>query len=160
MSTLYIMCGIPGSGKTYFANHYLPAKVVVSRDKIRYSMIQDNENYFDHEPEVFKQFASVLAQHLQHFDSVAADATHLNIWSRKKLTNAIDRMYSDYRIVYVVCDPSLQVCLYRNSKRKGRERVPDSIVRDMATKFAPPNENYKLEDRRAVGVWHITGEPA
>ena len=123
-------------------------------------MLGDDDNYFDREQEVFAEFVKVLVNHLKHFNTVAADATHLTIISRKKLTNAIDKYIKDYRIVYVVCAPSLQVCLYRNSKRKGRERVPDSIVKEMYFKFTPPvNDAYKLEDKRAVGVWWINGEP-
>ena len=160
MSTLYIMCGIPGSGKTYFANHFLPADVVVSRDNIRFTMLKENEDYFAKEPAVFNEFVRVLAQHLQHFNTVVADATHINIWSRKKLTNAIDKYFKDYRIVYVVCAPSLQVCLYRNNKRNGRTCVPEKVIREMFDKFHPPiMDQYKLEDNRAVGVWWITGEP-
>ncbi len=160
MPTLYIMCGIPGSGKTYFARNFLHADVTVSRDKIRFMMLDDNEDYFDKEQEVFKEFVKTIVHHLHYFDTVVADATHLNVWSRKKLTNAIDKYITDYRIVYVVCAPSLQVCLYRNSKRTGRSRVPDAIVKEMADKFQPPvTDAYKLEDSRAVGVWWINGEP-
>lgn len=160
MSTLYIMCGIPGSGKSYFARNCLNADVVVSRDIIRYSMIGDRDKYFDHEREVFDQFVRILAHHLQHFNTVVADATHINIYSRRKLTAAIDKIYSDYRIVYVVCAPSLQVCLYRNNKRTGRELVPEKIVKEMHEKFtAPVFDGYKLEDKRAVGIWWINGEP-
>ena len=160
MPTLYIMCGIPGSGKTYFAQNFLRADVTVSRDNIRFMMLDDNEQYFDHEAEVFNEFVKILVHHLHHFETVVADATHLNIWSRKKLTNAIDKYITDYRIVYVVCAPSLQVCLYRNNKRTGRARVPEKIVKEMADKFHPPViDAYKLEDERAVGVWWIYGEP-
>lgn len=160
MPTLYIMCGVPGSGKTYFANHFLNAEVVVSRDNVRFSMLGETDNYFDHEHEVFKEFVRIIVHHLQHFNTVVADATHINIHSRRKLTAAIDKFITDYRIVYVVCAPSLQVCLYRNSKRTGRARVPDAIVKELYEKFTPPvSDNYKLDDKRAVGVWWINGEP-
>lgn len=160
MPTLYIMCGIPGSGKTYFAQNYLHANVTVSRDNIRFMMLDDNEQYFDHEAEVFNEFVKILVHHLHHFETVVADATHLNVWSRKKLTNAIDKYITDYRIVYVVCAPSLQVCLYRNNKRTGRACVPEKIVKEMFDKFHPPvTDAYKLEDERAVGIWWINGEP-
>lgn len=160
MPTLYIMCGIPGSGKSYFAHNFLHADVVVSRDKIRFSMLDDRENYFDHETEVFNEFVRIIAHHLQHFNTVVADATHITIGSRRKLTAAIDKIYKDYRIVYVVCAPSLQVCLYRNNKRTGRSRVPESVIKEMFYKFTPPvYDEYKLEDKRAVGIWWINGEP-
>lgn len=160
MPTLYIMCGIPGSGKTYFAHNFLHAEVVVSRDNIRFMMLDNNEKYFDHEPEVFNEFVKTIVHHLRHFNTVVADATHINMWSRKKLTNAIDKYITEYRIVYVVCAPSLQVCLYRNSKRTGRANVPEKIVKEMFDKFHPPVvDAYKLEDERAVGVWWLYGEP-
>ena len=52
MKTLYIMCGAPASGKTWFAKHNLcngPGWYYVSRDEVRFSLLKDDEDYFSRE---------------------------------------------------------------------------------------------------------------
>ena len=55
---LALMVGIPGSGKTTFAKkfckyfHY----TYISRDDIRFSKIEDKDDYFDKESLVFTEF--------------------------------------------------------------------------------------------------------
>ena len=49
--TLYLMSGIPASGKSTYA-HKLAEKtgaVYISRDEIRFSLLKDEEDYFTHE---------------------------------------------------------------------------------------------------------------
>lgn len=153
MSRLYIMCGIPGSGKTYLANKYLKNNNVryISRDEIRFSIIKENEEYFSHEKEVFKKFAEAVAQALINGFDAIADATHLNRISRDKLIRAIDQYTTDYTIEYVVADAPLDLCMKRNASREGRARVPDVIMYRMAKSF----EDITNEERTAPRVWGI-----
>lgn len=110
MKTLWIMVGIPGSGKTYFAKHNLmqgPGWWYVSRDEIRYSLVKENEEYFSKETEVFEQFISKIKAGLDEegIYNVIADATHLNIKSRQKLINALHR--NNIQIIPVVMQTDL-----------------------------------------------------
>ena len=52
---LYLMCGIPGSGKSHWAKGVKDA-VIVSRDAIRFNLLKDGEDYFAHEDEVVETF--------------------------------------------------------------------------------------------------------
>lgn len=151
MPRLFIMCGIPGSGKTYLANKYLKNNNVryISRDEIRFSIIKENEEYFSHEKEVFKKFAEAIAQTLINGFDAIADATHLNHFSRDKLIRAIDQYITDYTIEYVVADASLDLCMKRNASREGRARVPDVIMYRMAKSF----EDITNDERAAPRVW-------
>ena len=57
--TLYILIGVPGVGKSYFAKKKLmegPGWKYISRDEIRYSLLKEGEDYFSHENEVFEKF--------------------------------------------------------------------------------------------------------
>lgn len=158
MPRLYIMCGIPGSGKTYLANKYLKNNDIryVSRDEIRFSMVKEDEEYFSHEREVFKKFAGTIAQTLVDGFDVIADATHLNRISRDKLIRAIDQYTTDYTIEYVVADAPLDLCMKRNASREGRARVPDVIMYRMAKSF----EDITNEERtapRVLGMFHWNG---
>ena len=47
--TLYIISGIPGSGKDYFLNKYFGNSSnvkIISRDVIRFSLIENNDEFF------------------------------------------------------------------------------------------------------------------
>ena len=46
MSKMYMVIGAPGCGKsTYIQNHLKENEIVISRDKIRFSMLNDNDEY-------------------------------------------------------------------------------------------------------------------
>ena len=49
------MVGCPGSGKSTWAKKHLPDTYYVSRDEVRFSLLQDGEDYFSHEKEVFNK---------------------------------------------------------------------------------------------------------
>ena len=60
MKTLLLMCGAPGSGKTYWAKKAMglqggeiPIKYF-SRDEVRFEMVPEDEEYFSKEDAVFK----------------------------------------------------------------------------------------------------------
>lgn len=151
MPILYMLCGPSASGKSTWAYNFINKNSqkdvrYVSRDEIRFSLLKENENYFAHEKQVFKKFADIIIQTLVDGFDVIADATHLNIFSRKKLTNAIDKFYTDYQIIYVIFDIPLQKIFERNKQRIGLARVPDETLEKMYRDFLPPTH----EDNREI----------
>ena len=48
---LYIMCGIPGCGKSWYATHNMVKDNVayISRDSIRFNMLNAEDDYFSKE---------------------------------------------------------------------------------------------------------------
>lgn len=156
MPILYILCGPSASGKSTWAHNFINKNSqkdirYVSRDEIRFSLLKEDENYFAHEKQVFKKFVSTITQTLVDGFDVIADATHLNIFSRKKLTNAIDKIYTDYQIIYVIFDISLQKILERNKQRIGLARVPDDVLERIYRDFSPPiHEDNREIDRCTV----------
>lgn len=138
---LMIMVGIPGSGKSTFARNYIENEtsvptVWVSRDEIRYSLISDKDEYFAKEKEVFKIFVKKINTALALGKNVIADATHLNVPSRKKLLSNIT--IPNIQIEACVMDTSLQECLNNNEKRSGRARVPQETILRMFHQFEYP----------------------
>ena len=152
---LYIMCGCSGSGKSTWAHEFIKNNDVryVSRDEIRLSLIKDNEEYFSHEKEVFRHFANIITQTLVDGFDVIADATHLTINSRKKLTNAIDRLFTNYTIIYVWINTPLDICLARNAKREGLAHVPENVLINMYNTMKCPSLE---EDSRAFSINDVT----
>ena len=153
--TLYVMIGVPGSGKSTWARNCEQQNEDtrwISRDEIRFSMLGPDDEYFVREKDVYKKFAGTIAQTLvDGFDAIA-DATHLNESSRAKLFRAIDRTYSDYNIKCVVCNPGLEICLLRNAVRQGRCKVPDSVIEDMYETFELPTME---EDERIDEIIYV-----
>lgn len=138
--TLVIMCGIAGSGKDYEIEHnaifnesFKGSLTVVSRDKVRLSILKEGEHYFSHEKEVFREFVDQICEGLKiENNTVIANATHLNPISRKKLISAIDNKFGkDYDIVCFAIIRNVDIALMFNRERSGRARVPDETIQEM-----------------------------
>jgi len=155
MPILYIMCGPSGCGKTTWAMKFMKEHEdirYVSRDEIRFELVDPNESYFSREKEVFRRFANTIRQTLVDGFDVIADATHLNEFSRRKLTQAIDMYFKDYEIVYVSFNVSADTCIEHNANRVGRANVPETVIRNMCRDFRAPSIE---EDERAKEVIEV-----
>lgn len=154
MATLYILCGPSGSGKSTWARNFIQEHEIcyISRDDVRLSIIKDDEDYFSHEKEVFKKFVQGIAVTLQEGKSIIADATHLNMFSRCKLMQALDMYTRDYDIVFVVFNTDVETCIERNKERTGRRNVPENVIRNMCRDFRHPTMD---EDDRVKEIIEV-----
>ena len=137
--TLYLMSGIPASGKSTYARKLAASNgaVYISRDEIRFAVLKDNEDYFSHEDEVYDLFIMNIQEALDGGNNCIADATHLSMSARTKILNRLN--LAGVKIVLIIMDTPLAVCLERNAKRAGRARVPDSAIKKMWLNFKSPN---------------------
>ena len=144
MSKLYLMAGAPGSGKTYWATHHLTENdKYISRDEIRFSMLEDEDDYFARENEVFDEFIKQINNSLMIYDNVFADATHLNFASRNKTISRIHVPVDEINVVFL--DTSLNMCIKRNAQRTGRKFVTETVIKNMyrSIKFPEKEEGIK-----------------
>lgn len=145
--TLWMMVGIAGSGKTYFAKHNLmngPGWWYVSRDEIRFSLVKEDEDYFSKETEVFNTFINKIKQGInaEGIYNIVADATHFTKGSRAKLIKALKT--DDLQIIPVVIKADLINVLKQNAQRVGRACVNESVIKRMAGQFEDPaSDNFK-----------------
>ena len=138
---IYMMCGIPGSGKsTYIQNKMRETELYwCSRDNVRFSLLKDNEDYFSHEDEVFEKWIKEINIAIEKNDKdIYIDATHLNAAARKKV---LFRLPRQTEVTYLYFDVPLEVCLERNSHREGRAYVPETVIINMHNRLTKPSEN-------------------
>lgn len=137
MQRLYVMCGPSASGKSTWAAS--SGAHVVSRDRIRFSLMREGDGYFDHEDQVLALFCAEVSLGLARGADVVADATHLDRKSRSKLFKGIAIDRDRVEVVSVHVRAALEECLRRNSRRKGLERVPDEVLVDQFRRWIRPS---------------------
>lgn len=162
MGKLVILVGAPGSGKSTFAEKFkdrIGSKYcsIVSRDKIRFSYLKEEDTYFAYEKEVKRDFYNKIRSDLKRYNIVLADATHLTRRSRQELIK-IGQEFNGV-VEAIVFEPSLKKCLMNNNKREGREKVPRSVVKRMFFSFERPTkeEGFSfIEDAKDFkGVYNV-----
>ena len=151
----FVMCGIPGSGKsTWVIKHMAPVTdITISRDNIRFMLLQDDEEYFAHESKVKNIFFSAIRSNTfisKDFDSVFVDATHLTPKSRRQTMNHIA---PDTHKIAVYFDVPIEVALERNARREGRARVPEDAIKNMYDSFCAPKISEGFDE-----IWRVNAE--
>ena len=121
--TLYIISGVPGSGKDYFLNQYFGNSSnvkIISRDVIRFSLIENDDEYFSKESLVFSKFCKAIREAFNEYDIVIANATHLNERSRNKLLNSLGKDFlKDKLINCIECKNDEDVYEFKENFEKG-----------------------------------------
>ena len=107
MPTLYVMSGMPGSGKTHYCKEHKNDGIHVSRDAIRFALLEDGDNYFAHENEVYvkttKSWKNILRQKIiDEFKSLAEIYCNKNAFkflADLLISNFKDAYFSTYHFV-------------------------------------------------------------
>lgn len=149
---VFLLSGISGSGKsTWICNMMNPEiDTHISRDQIRFALLNDEDEYFEAEHKVreffFKQIRDFTGDGYTD-DCVFIDATHLTPKSRKQVRNNIKgRPYQ----IAVSFEVPLKVALERNKQRTGRALVPESAIYNMYDRYEKPTLKEGFDE-----VWHI-----
>ena len=126
-----------GCGKsTYIKNNIKENEVVISRDTIRFSILNDNDEYFSKEKEVYSEFIKQINDAVAANKNVYIDQTSLNKKARAKLFNNLKEKPS--QIIALYFTTPIEIALARNSLRTGRALVPDDVIMNMYNSIEYP----------------------
>ena len=136
MTTLYVMCGIPASGKSVYAK--LLAEeidgIVVSSDGIRAEWYGSEEIQGD-PSKIFREVELRCKNALGADRSVIMDATNMNA---KKRANFLKRMPECHKVCVVMAVP-FDVCIKRDEERS--RSVGPEVMEKMRRNFQMPYYN-------------------
>lgn len=150
MSTLIMMMGVPGAGKSTWIKNNFPNIIPVSRDAIRFELLDERGgDYFDYEDEVFDKFIHQIIGSLVADEITIADATHLNNKSRAKVLNKVRKFADKIEIVWVNTD--LETAMKQNDLREGRAWVKHGIIRRMWFSMEAPTKLEGFDKITIIG---------
>lgn len=139
VKNLYLMCGAPGSGKTTWCKNAIKDKssIHISRDVIRFALLDETDGYFDKETEVFDEFIREIREALKNNSiiNIYVDATHLSEAARNKVLDRLNLTNVTLYAINFLTD--IKIAIKRNELREGRSVVPRSVLRRMALTFQP-----------------------
>ena len=121
MSTLYIMIGIQGSGKSEFCRQYLPDIHRVNLDTLK---TRNNE----------KRAISECFEKNQDF---VVDNTNPTREDRERYIGPAK--VQGYRVIGYFMQSRLQECIARNNLREGKERIPAKAIAMTSNRLELPN---------------------
>ena len=134
MTKLTLLVGIPGSGKTTYANkHKDKNEVILSSDLIRKELFGSEYSQENNEL-VFDTLYSRARENLINGTNVIIDATNINSYYRHATLKHFEDL--DIERVAIVFEVPKNVCVKRDSKRS--RTVGEKVIDKMISRYSRP----------------------
>ncbi|MDR1870391.1 MAG: AAA family ATPase [Deltaproteobacteria bacterium] len=146
--SLVVLVGISGSGKSSFAARWFSPTEVISSDRLR-AMITDDEANQSSSSAAFDILHRLANYRLGHGRLTVIDATSTRKPARLELTRLAQS--HNRPAVALVLNPPLEVCLSRNSQRSGRV-TPEEVVKRQSQQLIKSLETIETEGFSQVHV--------
>jgi predicted kinase len=127
-----VLVGIPGSGKTTIALARFPNHYRINLDTLRSRSKEDE----------------TIRNLIMDGKDIIIDNTNTTIKARKKYIE-IAKLFG-YSILAVYVQTPIDVALERNASRKGRERVPESVLKMYQRMLQHPTEREGFDNVEVV----------
>lgn len=141
---LFILAGIPGSGKSTWARIFFHQGQIVSSDEIREAKWPGEPYQRDRNEEVFDEFYRRIGVLLERGQDAVADATSLKQEARWRLSDIADYYDAEKHLIFF---SNARQGRLRNKARSGKTQVPpeeqeEMLVRSRAARYAILYEPY------------------
>ncbi len=147
--TLLVLCGPAGSGKSTFAAQRFPATNIVSSDRCR-GLICDDENNQTVNREAFDLFHAILQKRMLLGRFCVADSVALKPYARGNLRQLAHRF--GYFGCLLIFDTPHEICVQRDRQRT--RQVGESVVLYHAGLLASTLQDVPGEGWEMVRVLH------
>lgn len=138
--TLYILIGVPGSGKSTYAEELYEKSergiALVSSDQLRKSLY-GNESCQDNPKKVFTLAHKIVVDQLEHGFDVIFDATNIYAKDRMDLIRKVCfEVKKEVRFVAIYFDTPIETCIARQNLRE--RKVPIKVIEKMGRQIDKP----------------------
>lgn len=138
MINFYLLCGLPASGKTYWAREKAkPYDTIISSDSIREELYGD-PSIQDDPSQVFNIMFQRTRAALKAGRNVFYDATNIKSKYRINLLKSLKRLFPDVFYTCAIMATPIDVCHERNGERE--RSVPTYVIDRMLRQFEVPYE--------------------
>ena len=150
---LIILCGLPGSGKsTYAEKHSSKTCIHLSSDAIRTELYGNAEEQKDHE-KVFEVMKERALEYLNNGYDVIYDATNITRKSRAAIITAVPKFVTvECKVIW---EPIVE-CVRRDSERE--RTVGEAVIFRMAKHFQAPFYDEGIHDIEIIKPEKFFGE--
>ncbi len=128
---LVVLVGATGTGKSSFAKRWFQPTEIVSSDRCR-GLVCDDENDQTISADAFELVAAIAAKRLKNRRLAVIDATNVRPADRKVWVELARRWHA--LPVAILLDPGLDVCVERNKARPDRNfgpGVPQRMIQEI-----------------------------
>lgn len=129
---LVLLMGLPGAGKSTFAQRFATSHLIVSRDALG------------------ERERPTIAEALAAGRSVVVDDTNATPAARASLI-ALGHAHRAFIVGYHIDTPP-RVCVARNRRREGHARVPNVAIFTVAKRFVPPRPEEGFDRLEVVST--------
>lgn len=145
--TFWMMCGLPGSGKSYQAKSLAEQHNanIHSSDSIREELSGDINNQSINDL-VFKTLHNRIKEDLRNGKSCIYDATNISYKTRMAFLQELKNIPCK-KICILMATP-YEECLERNTKRD--RKVPEHVIKRMYMAFDPPGDYEGWDDIQTI----------
>jgi len=128
MSKLIVLTGIPGSGKSTYAEEYArrhPKTSIVASDKLRRELFGRVDD-FSHEDILWERFEKMIVDKSRRFDVVIADSSASTNARRLRWAKLFRPSFNEIELVFF--DIPFALCLKRNEMREVKIPRADMLI--------------------------------
>lgn len=150
-----MMVGLPGSGKSWYAEHKFPTAMIHSSDAIREELLGDISDQSQQEL-VFQTLHNRVLNGLRSGFDVVYDATNINYKRRREFLQRVKALdIPNLKTVCIFLAPPYARCVERNANRD--RTIPESVIDRMYKKFDIPMMAEGWDMIRVDGVEPFVG---